>query len=105
MDVAEKRLLSAFYLCIVQGIWNWAAKKWQLVYDEKGEPIDFPTQPTQQYMQFMDIDGPTPPRPANAPIAQQDDQQPINAPIAPRDDNLDDNNDDPQQAKSSFGKW
>ena len=31
---------------IVQGIWNWAAKKWQLVYDEEGDPINFPTQPT-----------------------------------------------------------
>ena len=92
---------------IVQGMWNWAAKKWQLVYDEKGDPIDFPTQPAQQFMQLMDIEmeRPTPPRPANASNAQQDEPQFTNAAIAQRDHNHDNNNDDPQQAKSSFGKW
>ena len=88
---------------IARGIWNWAAKKWQLVHDEQGNVVDFPVQPMQQ-LQLMDVEmaRPTPPRPPITIIAQQDDPQPTNAANAQRDDN---NNDDPQQAKSSFGKW
>ena len=74
---------------IAQGIWNWAAKKWQLVHDEQGNLVDFPTQPTQQ-LQLMDVEmeRPTPPRPPTTIIAQRDD----------------DSNDNIQQAMSSFAK-
>ena len=71
---------------VVQGIWNWASNKMQLLYDENGNLIDFPTRPRQQV--DLEEDKPTTPRPPTTTAQMVTDN--------------DDSNDNVQQAMSSF---